>query len=97
MRSQQCRGTWWCPFGEDVVSIEVLPDVNVTLHDAVVRGLMDASRLHAWKRDTGYSPWVIEKTQADMEDHMSNWTIHSGPQLGSTTPLAATISGPKDP
>ena len=79
---------------EDVVSIEVLPDINITLHDAVVRGLMDASRLHPWKRDTGCCPWVIKKTQADTEDNMSNWMI-----LHWTTAWQAhcTISGLKDP
>lgn len=52
---------------EDVVSIEVLPDVNVALHDAVVGGLMDASRLHPWKRDPGRGPQVVNTTQIDME------------------------------
>ena len=32
----------------DVVGIQVLPDVDVALHDAVVGGLMDARRFHAW-------------------------------------------------
>ena len=31
---------------QDGVSIQVLPDVHVTLHDGVVGGLMDTSRLH---------------------------------------------------
>merc|ERR1719412_2841342 len=31
----------------DSVGIEVLPDVNVTLHDGVVGGLMDTAGLHA--------------------------------------------------
>ncbi len=30
----------------DVVGIQVLTDVNVALHDAVVGGLVDTSRLH---------------------------------------------------
>lgn len=49
--------------GEDVVSIEILPDVNIALHDAVVGGFMDASRFHPWKRDTGHGPWAVGKTQ----------------------------------
>merc|ERR1719297_237809 len=33
--------------GHDSVGIEVLPDVNIALHDGVVGGLMDTARLHA--------------------------------------------------
>lgn len=61
--------------GQDVVSIEVLPDVNIAFHDAVVGGFMDASRLHPWKRDTGHGPWVVNKAQVDVEDDASNWMI----------------------
>ena len=32
---------------EDGVGVEVLPDVNITLHDGVVHGLVDATGLHA--------------------------------------------------
>ena len=32
---------------QDVVGVQVLTDVNVTFHDAVVGGFMDASRLHS--------------------------------------------------
>lgn len=32
----------------DVVGIQVLPDVNVAFHDAVVSCLMDPSGLHTW-------------------------------------------------
>lgn len=49
--------------GEDIVGIEILPDVNVTLHDAVVGGFMDASRLHPCKGGMGHDPWVVGKTQ----------------------------------
>merc|ERR1712223_750724 len=31
---------------QDSVGIQVLPDVNITLHDGVVSGLMDTTRLH---------------------------------------------------
>ena len=40
------------------VGVQVLTDVNVTLHDAVVGGLMDATGLHTW--DT--------KQQSDTEE-----------------------------
>ena len=33
--------------GQDSVGVQVLTDVNVTLHDAVEGGLMDATRLHS--------------------------------------------------
>merc|ERR1739837_10823 len=33
--------------GHDSVGIQVLPDVNIALHDGVVGGLMDTARLHA--------------------------------------------------
>ena len=34
--------------GQDIVGVQVLTDVNVALHDAVVCGLMDTSGLHAY-------------------------------------------------
>jgi len=34
--------------GEHVVGVQVLTDVNVALHDAVVGGLMNTSRFHSW-------------------------------------------------
>lgn len=37
----------------DIVGIQVLPDVNVALHDAVVGGLMDTCRLHTWGKQAG--------------------------------------------
>lgn len=43
---------------EDVVSIEVLPDVNITLHDAVIGGFVDARRLHSNER------WLEEGLRA---------------------------------
>lgn len=33
--------------GQDSVGIQVLPDVNITFHDRVVSGLVDAAGLHA--------------------------------------------------
>ena len=33
--------------GHDVVGVQVLPDVNVALHDGVVGGLVDAAGLHS--------------------------------------------------
>merc|ERR1719411_2203974 len=33
--------------GEDSVGVQVLPDIDVTLHDGVVGGLMDSAGLHS--------------------------------------------------
>ena len=35
---------------EDDVAVEILTDINVALHDGVVGGLVDASRLHTQER-----------------------------------------------
>ena len=34
--------------GEDSVGVQILTDVNVTLHDAVIGGFMDTGRFHSW-------------------------------------------------
>ena len=34
--------------GEHIVGVQILTDVNVALHDAVVGSLMNTSRLHTW-------------------------------------------------
>ena len=34
--------------GQHVVGVQVLADINVALHDAVVGGLMDTGGLHSW-------------------------------------------------
>ena len=34
--------------GKHVVGVQVLTDVNVALHDAVVGGLMDTGGFHSW-------------------------------------------------
>merc|ERR1712193_402691 len=36
--------------GHDSVGIQVLPDINIALHDGVVGGLVDATSLHAQER-----------------------------------------------
>merc|ERR1719323_2143727 len=43
---QQYRGTWWC-LRHDGVGVQVLPDVNIALHDGVVGGLVDSAGLHS--------------------------------------------------
>merc|ERR1712121_225731 len=42
----------------DSVSIQVLPDVHVTLHDGVVSGLMDTAGLHSQEAGLEESLWA---------------------------------------
>lgn len=35
--------------GQHVIGVQVLTDVDVALHDAIVGGFMDACRLHAYR------------------------------------------------
>ena len=34
---------------EDGVGVQVLPDVNIALHDGVVASLVDTGRFHSWE------------------------------------------------
>lgn len=53
----------------DIVGIQVLPDVNVTLHDAVVGGLMDPCGLHTWGQGRGEEQAQVKhKARALRED-----------------------------
>ena len=36
--------------GQNGVGVQILTDIDVALHDAVVGGLVDTSRLHTWGR-----------------------------------------------
>ena len=45
---------------EDSVGIQILTDVNITLHDGVVSGLMDSSRLHAKEGRLEDGFWAAE-------------------------------------
>merc|ERR1712215_111026 len=44
----------------DGVGIEILTDVNITLHDGVVGGLMDTTGFHSKERDIKESLWATE-------------------------------------
>merc|ERR1719348_546697 len=52
----------------DGVGVQVLPDVNIALHDGVVGGLMDATGLHAEERRLEESLWAPEPLVADGDD-----------------------------
>merc|ERR1712212_823828 len=56
--------------GHDSVSIQVLPDVNVALHDGVVDGLVDAAGLHAKEAGLEKSLGAPEPLVAD-GDHLA--------------------------
>merc|ERR1712203_285037 len=52
----------------DSVGIQVLPDVNITLHDGVVGGLMDTARLHTQERGLEEGLWGTESFIANGDD-----------------------------
>jgi hypothetical protein len=54
--------------GEDVVSVQVLTDVNVALHDSVVGGLMDTSRFHTNEGWLEEGFWATESFVSDGDD-----------------------------
>merc|ERR1711944_167809 len=54
--------------GHDSVSIQVLPDVNVALHDGVVDGLVDAAGLHTKEARLEESLGAPEPLVADGDD-----------------------------
>merc|ERR1712140_16218 len=56
--------------GHDSVSIQVLPDVNVALHDGVVGGLVDAAGLHSQEAGLEESLGAPEPLVAD-GDHLA--------------------------
>merc|ERR1719348_4971 len=52
----------------DGVGVQVLPDVNIALHDGVVGGLMDATCLHSKEGRLEESLWAPEPLVADGDD-----------------------------
>merc|ERR1712107_868203 len=54
--------------GHDGVGVQVLPDVNVALHDGVVGGLVDAASLHAQEAGLEESLGAPEPLVADGDD-----------------------------
>jgi len=54
--------------GEDVVSVEVLSDVNVALHDRVVSGLVDTGGLHTNEGRLEEGLWATESLVTDGDD-----------------------------
>merc|ERR1712079_959007 len=54
--------------GQDSVGVQVLPDVNVALHDGVVDGLVDAARFHTQEAGLEESLGAPETLVADGDD-----------------------------
>jgi len=54
--------------GEDVVSVEVLSDVNVALHDRVVGGLVDTGRFHTDEGWLEEGLWATESLVTNGDD-----------------------------
>merc|ERR1719273_738714 len=54
--------------GHDGVGVQVLPDVNIALHDGVVSGLVDATGLHSQKAGLEESLGAPEPLVADGDD-----------------------------
>merc|ERR1712077_128390 len=54
--------------GEDGVGVQVLPDVNIALHDGVVGGLVDTTGLHTQERRLEESLRAPEPLIADGDD-----------------------------
>ena len=63
--------------GHDGVGVQVLPDVNIALHDGVVGGLVDTAGLHTQER------WLEESLRAPEPlvsdgDHLNIWISNLG-------------------
>merc|ERR1719186_372114 len=54
--------------GHDSVGIEILTDINITLHDGVVGGLMDAAGFHSEEGRLEESLWATETFIANGDD-----------------------------
>merc|ERR1719410_3332212 len=54
--------------GHDGVGVQVLPDVNIALHDGVVGGLVDSASLHAKEGRLEEGLWAAETLVTDGDD-----------------------------
>merc|ERR1712137_1158047 len=54
--------------GKNDVSVQVLTDIDITLHDGVVGGLVDTSRLHTQERWLEQSLRATESLVSDGDD-----------------------------
>merc|ERR1719354_385692 len=54
--------------GKDGVSVQILPDVNIALHDGVVAGLVDTGRFHTDERGLEESLGAPEPLVSDCDD-----------------------------
>jgi len=54
--------------GEDSVGVQILTDINIALHDAVVGGLVDTGGLHAEEGWLEHRLWATESLVSDGDD-----------------------------
>lgn len=58
--------------GQDNVAVEVLSDIDVTLHDGVEGGLVNAGGLHAHHAGSEQHLWAAEALAANGDDLHTN-------------------------
>jgi len=54
--------------GHDVVGVQILTNIDITLHDAVERCLVDTSRLHTQEGRLEHRLWTTEPLVTDGDD-----------------------------
>ena len=54
--------------GQHSVGVQILTDIDITLHDGVVGGLMDTTGLHTQEAGLEESLWTTESLVADGDD-----------------------------
>ncbi len=84
-----------CSSGEHNVSVQILSDINVALHDAVVGGLVNTSRLHTQERGLEECLWATETLVTD-GDNLSVWQLIAllkGGRGGSGLHLLLEVEG----
>lgn len=79
--------------GQHGVGVQVLPDVHVALHDRVVRGLVDAGRLHSQERRLEQRLGTTEPFVSD-GDHLRP-TAYDGNNVYEIRPVARSLRRPR--
>jgi hypothetical protein len=84
-----------CSSGKDDVSVQVLTDINVALHDGVVSGFMDTSRFSAQERRLEESFRGTESLVSDGDDLTVRKLVGllNGGRRGSSVHLSVEVEG----
>ena len=77
---------------QDGVDVQILPDVDLALHDGVVNGLVDTCGLHAQERGLEQGLWASEAFITD-GDHLTIVTLLQAGALGSGLHLLHEVQG----